>query len=115
MQVEKAFAKAVKWTLLFCRLSKPSTGVHARYMQQLYSVVVIQKFTLAADIWFTPVQRHVGRKKATGSVGVVCKLTSVQRIVTIAITGIMKTTVTNILEAHANILPIEHLLLYICY
>ena len=115
MQAEKTIAKAVKWTLLFCRLSKPLTGIHAKYMRQLYSTVAILKFTYAADIWFTPVQRHVGKKKATGSVGVVRKLTSVQRIATIAITGAMKTTVTDILEAHANIILIELLLLHACY
>jgi hypothetical protein len=115
LQAEKTIAKAVKWTLLFRRLSKPSTGIRAKYMRQLYTAVAIPKFTYAADIWFTPVRRLAGRKKATGSVGVVRKLTSVQRIATIAITGAMKTTATDVLEAHANILPIELLLLHVCY
>ena len=61
MQAEKTIAKAVKWTLLFCRLSKPLPGIHTKYMHQLYSTVAIPKFTYAADIWFTPVQRHVGK------------------------------------------------------
>lgn len=32
IQAEKPIAKAAKWTLLFHRLSKPSTGVHATFM-----------------------------------------------------------------------------------
>ena len=34
---------------------------------------------------------------------------------TIAITGAMRTTATDISEVHANVLPIELLMLYICY
>jgi hypothetical protein len=115
IQAEKAVAKAVKWTLLFRRLSKPSTGVQAKYMRQLYTAVAIPKFTYAADVWFTPIQRQAGRRRASGLVGVVRKLTSVQRMATIAITGAMKTTATDVMEAHANILPIELLMLYVCY
>ena len=65
-------------------------------------------------MWYTPVQKE-GRKKAKGSVGLVCKLTSVQRLATIAITSAMRTTASDILEAHANVLPIELLLLGICH
>jgi ribonuclease HI len=114
-QAEKAVAKAVKWTLLARRLSKPSTGVRATYMRQLYCAVAIPKFTYAADIWFTPVHRAEGGKRATGSVGVVRKLTSVQRLATIAITGAMRTTASDTLEAHANVQPIELLLAGVCF
>jgi hypothetical protein len=84
-------------------------------MRQLYAAVAIPKFTYAADVWFTPIQRQAGRRRASGLVGVVRKLTSVQRMATIAITGAMKTTATDVMEAHANILPIELLMLYVCY
>jgi hypothetical protein len=69
IQAEKAIAKAAKWTLLFRRLSKPSTGVQASLMRQLYCAVAIPKFTYAADVWFTPVQRRGFMKRAGGSVG----------------------------------------------
>ena len=115
VQGEKAIAKAVKWTLLACRLTKPSTGVRATYMRQLYCTVAIPKFTYAVDVWYTPVQKKEGRKKAKGSVGLVHKLTSVQWLATSAITSAMHTTASDILEAHANVLPIELLLLGICH
>ena len=115
VQGEKAIAKAVKWMLLACRLTKPSTGVQATYMRQLYCTVAIPKLTYAVDVWYMPVQKKEGRKKAMESVGLVCKLTSVQWLATIAITGAMRTTASNILEAHANVLPIELLLLGICH
>ena len=115
VQGEKAIVKVVKWTLLAHRLTKPSAGVHATYMRQLYCTVAIPKFTYAVDVWYTPVQKKEGRKKAKGSVGLVHKLTSVQRLATSAITSAMHTTASDILEAHANVLPIELLLLGICH
>jgi len=42
-------------------------------------------------------------------------VTSIQRIATLAITGGMRTTATDVLEAHANILPIELLMQEVCY
>ncbi|KAF8528552.1 hypothetical protein JB92DRAFT_2663854, partial [Gautieria morchelliformis] len=105
-QAEKAVAKAAKWTLLARRLTKPSTGVCAvMIFKQLYSAVAIPKFMYAADVWYTPVQKNRGEGRATGSVGVVRKLTSVQRMATIAITGVMCTTTSDILEVLANIQP----------
>ena len=84
-------------------------------MRLLYCTVAIPKFTYAADVWYTPVQKKEGRKKAKGSVGLVCKLTSVQQLATIAITGAMCITASDTLKAHANVLPIELLLLGICH
>jgi ribonuclease HI len=114
-QAEKAVAKAAKWTLLFRRLTRPSTGVRMGLMRQLYCAVAIPKFSYAADVWYTPIHRPEGKKKARGSVSVVRKLTSLQRIATIAITGAMRTTATDTLEVHANIMPVELLLLNVCY
>jgi hypothetical protein len=66
VQAEKAIAKAAKWTLLFHRLAKPSTGVRAKLMRQLYHAVAIPKFTYAADVWFPPVQRREGGRERKG-------------------------------------------------
>ena len=101
--------------LLFRRLSKPSTGVHATFMRRLYRAVAIPKITYAADIWFTPLTRKEGQKRLTGSVGVARKLSSLQHLATIAITGAMKTTATEVLEVHADIQPVDILLNDICH
>jgi hypothetical protein len=85
-------------------------------MRKLYCTVAIPKFTyVAADVWFTIIPRQEGKKKTTGWVGAACKLTSVQRIATIAIMGAIRMTGTDILEAHANVMPIELLILNISY
>jgi hypothetical protein len=41
---------------------------------------------------------------------VVKKLRTVQRRAALAITGALSTTPTDVLDAHANLLPIEHLI-----
>lgn len=115
VQAENAIAKAAKWTLLFRRLTKPSTGIHTTFMCCLYRAIAVPKYTYAADVWFTPLHRKEGQKRTTGSVNVVRKLTSIQRIATTAITGAMRTTATDTLEAHADIQPIELTLLETCH
>ena len=84
-------------------------------MRRLYRAVAIPKFTYAADIWFTPLHWKEGQKRLMGSVGVARKLSSLQCIATIAITGAMKTTATDVLEVHADLQPIDILLHDICH
>ena len=54
-QAECAAAAAAKWTLQFCRLTRPSTGIRPKFMRQLYCAVVIPRFTYMADVWYVPV------------------------------------------------------------
>ena len=84
-------------------------------MRQLYQAVAVPSFMYAADIWFKPVDRSLEGQKARGSVGVSRKLASVQRIATVAITGALRTTATDMMEAHANLWPMELLMHRICH
>ena len=84
-------------------------------MRQLYQVVVVPSFSCVADIWFSPIERPTGCKMAWGSVAVARRLTSVQQIATMAITGALCTSTTDVLEVHADLWPIEVLLHRICH
>ena len=84
-------------------------------MRQLYCTVGVPRFTYAADVWYTPVTRGTRGTKASGSVGVTRQLTSVQHIAVTAITGALRTTAMDIMEAHANVLLIELLMHRVCY
>src|SRR6266481_6338495 len=84
-------------------------------MRQLYQAVAVPSYTYAADIWFNPVIRNMGDKKAKGSVGMAHKLTSVQRIATTAITGTLCTSATDTMELHANLFPVELLMQRVCH
>ena len=84
-------------------------------MRQLYCAVAVPRFTYAVDVWYTPVTWGMRDTKASGSVGVTRRLTSVQRIAVTVITGALCTTATDIMEAHANVLLIELLMHRVCY
>jgi ribonuclease HI len=114
-QADYALGKATKWTLAFRRLARPSTGIHPRLMRQLYNAVAIPKITYAADVWYTPTYWKEGMSRCQGSVGVTKRLASLQRIATVAITGALRTTATDVLDIHANVLPVALMMRKICY
>src|SRR6266481_4025900 len=106
-QVERVTAKATKWSLCTQQFTRLVTGVSPQQMQQLYQAVAVPSYTYAADVWFNPVIRNTSNKKAKGLVSMACKLTSVQCIVTTAITGTLHTSATDTMELHANLFPVE--------
>lgn len=115
VQVHEAVAKATKYMLMFRRLTKPATGIGPKLMRRLYTSVAIPKLTYGADIWYTPPHTLPGKTRRSGSVGALKQLERVQRIATLAITGAFRTTPTDLLDAHAGLLPIEHMLSKVCH
>jgi hypothetical protein len=113
--VAYAIAKGTAYTLQLRRLSSTATGMPIKLARQLYQVVAIPKMLYTADVWFTPAYWEGSDIAQRGSLGVARKMTTVQRIAAIAITGAMKTTATDVLEAHANLLPITLLLQNTCH
>lgn len=106
-QTLRATEKAMKWVLMYKRLTKPSTGVQLSLMRQLYITVGIPKMTYALDAWYTPPQKSISCKRNTGSVSATMQMMKVQCIACLAITGALKTTATDIVESHANITPMQ--------
>jgi len=114
-QAQRATANATKWLLQFRRLTRPSTGVSSKLMRQLYISVALPKIMYGADVWYSPPSKPVGYTKNTGSVGVLKSLQKLQRIATLAITGGLRSTPTDLLDAHAGILPIELAMKKMCH
>jgi ribonuclease HI/exonuclease III len=114
-QTQRVTANATKWLLQFRRLTRPSTGVSSKLMRQLYLAVALPKITYGLQVWYVPPTKPVGATRNTGSVGVLKSLQKLQRIATLAITGAMRTTPTDLLDAHAGALPMELALLKICH
>jgi hypothetical protein len=110
-----AIAKGTEYVLQLRRLSRTSMGIPTKLMRQLYQTVAIPKFTYGADIWFHPLFKQGSHTMQQGSKGIAKCLTSVQRIAAISITGAMRSTPTDSLEAHANLLPIPLFLQKICH
>ena len=115
IQAQKGVANATNWVLQFHRLTRISTGIGIKLMRQLYVTVALPKMTYTLDVWYTPPTKPVGQRKSIGSVGVLCQMTKLQRLASLAIVGGMKSTPTDLLDAHAGLFPIKLTLLHICH
>jgi ribonuclease HI len=114
-QAQKATANATSWILQFRRLTKPSTGVSAKLMRQLYIAVAIPKMTYGVEVWYSPPIKPTGAARNAGSVGALRGLQKAHRMATLAINGALRTTPLDLLDAHAGTLPIELTLLKTCH
>lgn len=116
VQTANVAHRAASWSNLVCRLARMSKGISMKLMRRLYIAVVIPRMTYAADVWFTPPYfPSPTSNRRQGSVRIQDKLRSVQRQALITISGAMRTTAGDSLEAHTNILPIHLLFLKICH
>ena len=86
-----------------------------KLMRQMFCVVALPKMTYAVDVWYTPTCKREGAKKTSGSVGITKRLTSVQRIASTAITGVLRTAPTDLLDLHAGIWPVHLLFHWACH
>jgi ribonuclease HI len=114
-QESRTAEKATKWILQYRRLTRPSTGIGSKLMRQLYLSVALPKITYGLEVWFTPPHRRSGAAKNSGSVSALSALQKAQRIAALAITGALRSTPNDLLDAHAGILPIELALDKVCH
>ena len=90
-------------------------GVSSKLMRQLYLAVALPKITYGLDVWYTPPTKLAGYTKNIGSVGVLWNLQKVQRLAMTAITGTLRSTPTDLIDAHAGIFPMELALIKACH
>jgi ribonuclease HI len=98
--VNYALKKGEAYISQYKRLTRPTKGVTAKHMRTYYLTVAVPKLLYAADVFLTPA---TGRSK--GTKGSVNKLARIQRQAALDITGALKTTANDTLNAHANLLP----------
>jgi len=110
-----AVTKATKWCQAFRRMAKPAKGANSRVMKRIYKGVLIPKMTYALDTWYTPPWLPAGGKQRTGSVRALNMLTKIHQQCLLAIMGGMKSTLTDAMELHTNIPPLELQLDAICH
>ena len=113
--VNYAVGKGTAYVLQLRRLSLVSNGVSISLMKKLYVTVATTKMLYAADVWFRPLYWGNDDTPQRGSIIVAQKLTSVQQTALLTMTGAMRTTATDTLEAHTNILPIAQHIQNLCH
>jgi hypothetical protein len=103
--VNKTVAASLKLIMVMNRLTRPSFGLLAKYVCQLYISMVLPKMEYALPVWYTPIRE--GKKQKAGSIGHTKQLETIQRLAYKLITGAFHSTATDILEAHAFIPPLR--------
>ncbi|KAF8526480.1 hypothetical protein JB92DRAFT_3108284 [Gautieria morchelliformis] len=98
-QVHHALMKGDAYINQYKRLTKQTKGTTAKHMRKYYLAVAIPRMLYAADIFLIPEYEHT-----KGTQGHINKLAQVQRQAALTITGAMRTTATDTLDAHANLL-----------
>jgi Reverse transcriptase (RNA-dependent DNA polymerase) len=73
-QAKSALGKATKWTLMYQRLAKQSTGTGSKFMRQLYLAVAVPKLTYMVDVWYTPIHLEEGHIRHSSSVSIAKQL-----------------------------------------
>ncbi|KNZ74017.1 hypothetical protein J132_08671 [Termitomyces sp. J132] len=76
-------------------------------IHQLYNTVAVPAFMYAADVWYTGVSLSSNGRCCTGSVAASKKLNTAQCHAAKTIMGALSTTAADMLELHANLLPIN--------
>lgn len=107
-------AKGSTWVAQIRRLQRPTIGMPPRFAWLLYKGIAIPRMLYAAEISLTPVTNNAGRRRVSGTVGPMAKLARVQRTAALNITGALRTTATDMIDTHADLLPFHILVNQIC-
>ena len=105
-QIAYAMKKGTKWATQIKRVVRPGWGLSHKNARRLYTSVALPRILYGVDIWAPPVKRKEGNK-AGGHGLATSKLAAVQRPGALAIVGGLRTSSTDSLCAHANILSIH--------
>src|SRR5882724_4358832 len=103
-QCQYAVQKGVKWLMQYRRLAKMSKGASAKFMRWIFIAVTIPKMMYVADLFLIP-----GLRVSKGTKGFIGKLAKIQRQASLHITGAMRSTPTDVIDACADLAPF-HLL-----
>ncbi|KNZ81583.1 hypothetical protein J132_11344 [Termitomyces sp. J132] len=74
---------------------------------QLYNTVAVPTFTYAVDVCYMGVSDPIRGGRKTGAVTITRKLSSAQHRAARIVTNFFSTTAGNMLDIHANLLPID--------
>lgn len=103
-----AIKKADNWITQFQWLTRMSSGATRESMQLTYISIAIPQILYAADVFLNPQRRmKKKRKDRKSSIRTVNCLSSIQRKAAILITGGMWTMAADVLDIHANLLPMQ--------
>jgi hypothetical protein len=104
--VELTQKRGTEAVLTLSHISSPSFGLPHSCMWQLSLTVVVPRMEYALPVRYRPVSPNEDVRRA-GTVWIAKALGKVQRHATQLITGALRTTATDALDLHTNLLPIH--------
>jgi hypothetical protein len=107
--------KGSQWTTQIKRLTRPTWRLTPKGAKKLYTSDTLPHILYGIDIWCTPLHGKNSKGNRKGSVNATKKLTSVQRLGVLAITGGLRTSPTDALDAHTALLPMEYRIKKMCH
>lgn len=105
--ITKVIVCTTQWTQQLWHISKTTGGLSPSRTHQLYNTVAVPAFTYTSDIWYTPPFKQAHSQKSSGSVADTKSLQSIQGTASRYITRGIWGTAYDILEAHANLPPVD--------
>jgi len=103
MQYVQAVGKGSKWASQIRRLAGTTWGITPKHARKLYISVALPRILYAADVWCNPPKKgSTGSSKTTK---IIKQLISIQRAGALAITGGLRTSPTDTLDAAAFLIP----------
>ncbi|KAF7346431.1 RNA-directed DNA polymerase from transposon X-element [Mycena sanguinolenta] len=107
-QAAAAVAKGQEWVVNFKRLGKVTGGVGTSYIRQLYLAICIPRMLYGAEVWLVPTRQRVqGANRKRDTRAAVKKLASIQLKAARLIVGGMASSPGDLLDAHADLLPMN--------
>ena len=108
-----AIGKGTKWAMQIRRLVKPSWGLTPGNARRIYISIAIPRIMYAIDIWCAP--PYANGQWQRGTVGITGKVVTVQRAGMLAITGSLRTSPTDALDAATYLIPVPLLVDKACH
>jgi ribonuclease HI/exonuclease III len=104
-QEANAIKKGTKWAAQIKRVVRPEWGLTPKFARKMYTSVAIPRILYGVDIWAPPTRGDNERVQTQSTRRIANKISSVQRQGTLAVVGGLRTSPTDSLCVHANILP----------
>ena len=106
-QTASAIGKGSKWANQSGRLVKVAKGIKGALARRMYYGAAVASMLYAVDVWGAPPIKSRGEGLRIGTVS---KLESTQRRAALQATGGLRTTPTDLLFAHADMMPVRQLI-----
>ena len=104
---QEAYAtkKGTIWAAQIRRVVRPDWGLTPKFARRMYISTALPRILYAADIWASPTHFTKREVKPIANKRFTMRLSSIQRAGTLAVVGGLRTSPTDALCAHADILP----------